>query len=95
MAAENANVRKIERENSKNQWKVDLKWAMSEPSGRRLFWRLISDRGGMFRDVMASNDRTTEYMLGRRAMAVEMFDELGNECPDERALMVGENMEGF
>ena len=41
---------------------------------------------------MSSAGRTTEYMLGRRAIAVELFDEMGRECPEAKMDMFIENL---
>lgn len=88
-------VQKIERENSKNQQRADMQSVMSEAWGRRFVWSVIEGRGGMLRDPMSSSSRTTEYLLGRRSVSVELFDELGKECPDDRSKMVNENLEGL
>ena len=90
--ASNAEARRTERKNEKNTHKEDVKWVMSDKRGRRFVWNIVESMGGLHKDVMASAGRTTEYMLGRRAIAVALFDEMGRECPEAKMDMFIENL---
>lgn len=53
---------------------ADIKWAMSNPAGRRILWRLLS-RAGVFQTTFRLNNEMA-FLEGRRSLGLEFLGDI-------------------
>lgn len=77
-------------EKAKEQQRVaDMKWIMSDPRGRRFMFALLDQRCIVFsRSYTGSSE--TYLREGRRAVGIELMEELQEKFSDQYVTMVGE-----
>lgn len=68
---------------------VDLRWLMSNPSGRRLVYRWLEE-SGLFSSSFAEVPTVAAFREGKRAWAVEMMQNIQAREPRLHTLMVQE-----
>lgn len=65
----------------RRRYETDLKAVMGTPTGRRFVWRVIQGFCGSFGKSFNGNTETTIYREGRRAVGVELMEEIQRLAP--------------
>jgi len=81
---------------ARRQRRADLRTVMSTEAGRRLFYRLINDDSGLcVASFMGESTHETAHREGRRALAIELQNELLRDCPLLYLHMMQERLEAL
>jgi hypothetical protein len=74
----------------KQQKDEDMKKLLSEAFGRRIMWRML-ERCGIYKTSFTGNS-TTFFNEGRRAVGLEILEEIIASSPTSYTLMQSENL---
>lgn len=71
----------------------DLRWLLSDPRGRRLFWGLLDKVCGVFASSFAGDPLATAHGEGRRRVGIELMLRAQREQPRLYALGLAESLD--
>ncbi|HZQ35585.1 MAG TPA: hypothetical protein VFD32_06605 [Dehalococcoidia bacterium] len=74
------------------QYDSDLRWLMRQRPFRRFIWEVLA-RAGVTRQPWRSDQRLTDFLLGRMDIGLQLLEELESLTPDESVLMRRETRE--
>lgn len=81
---------RTELEKAREKELADLRVVLSNPEGRRTFWRYLAS-AGTFRRSFGIDDATTNFNEGRRSLGNDMFNDIMTAKPESYLLMQREN----
>jgi hypothetical protein len=71
-----------------------LRWVMSTEQGRAAMWWLLDEVGGLFSPAFAGEQtHVTAYEQGKRAVAIELMQQLKRSAPADYRAMLRERLE--
>ena len=81
------------RQQALRQMTDDLRWLLSDPRGRRLFWGLLDKVCGVFASSFAGDPLATAHGEGRRRVGIELMLRAQREQPRLYALGLAESLD--
>ena len=77
----------------RKKWLQDIKWVLSTPQGRRLYWGLMA-RCKTFKDDYVADTNLSYFMKGRRTFGLGMREDVLDSDPNKYMQMIQENDAG-
>lgn len=74
------------------RWRMDVKWLMSGPRGRRMVFRILEETRAML-PVFDSNFGRMAHNEGRRDVGLYLLAAINESCPESYAVMLQEQRE--
>lgn len=82
-AEEQANIQKARDGAMRMQGEVDLSALSKNPHFKRWFWTVL-EKGGIYRAAFLAHDGAAQYENGRRALALQLLDDVLRVDPQFR-----------
>lgn len=79
-------------ENAKQTMRDDIKWLMSSPRGRRIFWWLL-EITHVYRSSLAPDLITMARLEGERNVGLQVHAKIMDHCPDAFMTTLNEHKE--